>query len=89
MTALLRTMVLSMTSRPDHHDARRQEALRDLKRLEREGGLISGWLQPVADTSDEDSGGDPVVFWGRLIGRGLAIIAFAGLCAYLVLTHFR
>jgi len=77
-----------MTSHPDHHDARRQDALRDLKRLEHEGGLISGWLRPIAGAPDEDSG-DPVVFWGRLIGRGLAVIAFAGLCVYLVLTHFR
>ena len=88
MTALLHTMVRPMTLRPDEHDIRQQDALRDLKRLEREGGLISGWLRPVADASDEDSG-DPVVFWGRLIGRGLAVIAFAGLCVYLVLTHFR
>ena len=67
------------------HDNLRQQAEADLAALSRQGDVIAGMA--VGPTAAPAS--DPIERWGRWIGRSLSILAFAGLCAYLYVSHGR
>lgn len=94
-----------MTDASDRHareEARRREALDTLERLRHHedglGSALAGAAKRAGDhftakdaTSDAAASGaaDPMELWGRRIGRGLALIAFVGLCIYLYATYLR
>ena len=66
-------------------DQQQRAALEDLERLKDQGGLLTNWLRhTTAAKNDID---DPIEWWGRLIGRGLAVVAFLGLCVYFYFTY--
>jgi hypothetical protein len=81
---------------PGSDQERRNAALDDLERLQREGDALGGaftglFRRPAAHFAAADSkdGGDLIEIWGRRIGRALSAIVFAGLCLYLLLAYVR
>ena len=72
---------------PTHSDRKKHDALRDLERLQNEGGLLTGLLRQT--TAPEVDKTDPIERWGRRIGRVLAAVALVALCVYLYLTYVR
>ena len=90
---------------PHGHDldeARRREAQRALEALRREGPTFAGSslahaARRAADHfsgkdavgAEEGGGTDATELWGRRIGRGLSLVAFIGLAAYLYWTYLR
>jgi hypothetical protein len=68
------------------HDRERDDALRELGRLQRQGDALGG---PFAQRADAPDGGDPVERWGIRIGRTLSWLAFLVLSLYLVHTYLR
>ena len=72
---------------PADPNRKQHEALKDLERLQNEGGLLTGLLrQTTAPQSDRD---DPIERWGRRIGRALAAVAFLAICVYFYVTYVR
>ncbi len=71
---------------PTNSDRNRQHAaLSDLERLRHEGDMLTGLLRPTSAVETDLA--DPIECWGRRIGRGLAVVAFLGLCVYFYVTY--
>ena len=64
---------------------RQKDALKDLERLQNEGGLLTGLLRQTTAADRTD----PIELWGRRIGRTLAAVAFLAICVYFYLTYVR
>ncbi|MBO6506938.1 MAG: hypothetical protein JJ866_09875 [Roseibium sp.] len=83
-----------MSRKSDPHDAKRDEALKAIKRVEAESETVAGsTFVRMADRAkshmsaadkDED---DRIEVWGTRIGRGLGLIFFVGLVIYLLVTY--
>ena len=90
-------MLRRMADGKDQREAARQDAIRNLQGLEREGDLLgrSGLGKAAKRAADHftaaeaKSENDPIELWGRRIGRVLSAIAFVGLALYLYATYVR
>lgn len=68
--------------KPGHGDEA-DEARRDLQRMhEQSEKLITGPRQ-----GDDDDEGDPIVIFGKRIGRGIGYVVAVGLLFYLMATY--
>lgn len=72
---------------PANSNRKQHDALKDLERLQNEGGLLTGMLRQT--TAPEADRHDPIERWGRRIGRTLAAVAFLAICVYFYLTYVR
>ncbi len=47
--------------------------------------MLTRLLRPTSAVETDLA--DPIECWGRRIGRGLAVVAFLGLCVYFYVTY--